>query len=149
MQYHEEAKQIWKSLVPESGQASTVQGELLRQIEKLRYEAQDNGNINWDTDFDYFCDFLSKTLSKEKQIPKEVRKQVINSLSTIKRYGQNTWKYNHGKITEEKFMKQNNGILAFAYVEDDLYDTVVDAIVLFSRANPEPISFTQRSDIHR
>jgi ankyrin repeat protein len=45
--YLETAKTIWKKLVPKSGQADTIQGELLRAIEKLRDEAQRNGNINY------------------------------------------------------------------------------------------------------
>jgi len=58
MKYFEEAKFIWKNYVPKSGQADTVQGELLRVIEKLRYEAQDNGNINWDDGFEMFCHYI-------------------------------------------------------------------------------------------
>jgi hypothetical protein len=41
---------IWESYVPKSGQAETVQGELLRSIEKLADEAQRNGNINFNPD---------------------------------------------------------------------------------------------------
>lgn len=45
--YFETAKVIWQKLVPKSGQAETVQGELLRAVEKLRDEAQRNGNGNF------------------------------------------------------------------------------------------------------
>jgi len=51
MKYFEEAKQIWVNYVPKSGQSDTVEGELIRAIEKLRYEAQNNGNVNWDQGF--------------------------------------------------------------------------------------------------
>lgn len=47
-QYFEECRIIWRNFVPKSGQADSLQGEMLRQIEKLRYEAQNNGNINWE-----------------------------------------------------------------------------------------------------
>ena len=43
MNYFEEGKQIWKSFVPKSGQAETVQGELLRAVEKL--SARDKNNV--------------------------------------------------------------------------------------------------------
>lgn len=46
--YFDECKYIWANYVPKSGQAQNLQGELLREIEKLRCEAQDNGNMNWD-----------------------------------------------------------------------------------------------------
>ncbi len=35
----------------------------MRQIEKLRNEACDNGNINWDDNFSWFCDFIGDTLN--------------------------------------------------------------------------------------
>lgn len=54
LKYLEECKFIWKNYVPQRGQSDVLQGELLREIEKLRCEAQDNGNINWDEDFEFF-----------------------------------------------------------------------------------------------
>jgi hypothetical protein len=45
---HSVAIWIWRHMVPKSGQSGTVQGELLRAVEKLRWEAQSNGNINRD-----------------------------------------------------------------------------------------------------
>src|SRR5689334_16771150 len=56
------ASWIWHHLVPESGQASTVQGELFRAVEKLRWEAQENGNINWDDGFLRLLTYLETTL---------------------------------------------------------------------------------------
>ena len=60
-QYFEECKFIWQNFVPKSGQARNLQGELLREIENIRCEAQDNGNVNWDDDYSlkdtvgYYC----------------------------------------------------------------------------------------------
>ena len=44
-------RRIWQEMVPEQGQSEWLQGELLRQIEKLRNEALGNGNINWDDNY--------------------------------------------------------------------------------------------------
>ena len=63
VKYFEEAKHIWQSQVPKSGQADTVDGELIRAVEKLRHEAQNNGNMNWDEGFEMFCSFLWETLN--------------------------------------------------------------------------------------
>jgi len=41
VKYFEEAKFLWKTYVPKKGQSETVQGELIRAIEKLRDEAQE------------------------------------------------------------------------------------------------------------
>ena len=61
-QYFEECKYIWQNYVPKNGRSYVMQGELLRQIEKLRYEAQDNGNINWSEELADYCDYIKETL---------------------------------------------------------------------------------------
>jgi hypothetical protein len=62
MQYFEEAQSIWKAYVPKSGQSQTVQGELLRAVEKLRDEAIRNGNMNWDDGFETLLRYLESHL---------------------------------------------------------------------------------------
>lgn len=114
MKYFEEAKFIWKNYVPKSGQADTVQGELLRAIEKLRYEAQDNGNINWDDRFEMFCDYIWSTLSSWGQFNVEILTEIQNDLDRIRNY-------------------------ANPYVKDDLYDRVTDYIMEWYLENKEPI----------
>ena len=65
MQYFNEAARIWRECVPKSGQADTIEGELLRAVEKLRDEAIRNGNTNWDAGFEILLSFLeSKLLDK-------------------------------------------------------------------------------------
>lgn len=46
-QYRNHAQYIWNEMVPSSGQASVVPGEMLRAVEKLRDEAQRNANANF------------------------------------------------------------------------------------------------------
>ena len=62
MDYLEQGKQIWKQFVPRQGQAETVQGELLRAVEKLRDEAMRNGNGNWDAGFEILLAYLEQHL---------------------------------------------------------------------------------------
>lgn len=62
MEHFDEAQRIWSTFVPPSGQAATVQGELLRAVEKLRDEAIRNGNKNWDAGFEILLDFLRQRL---------------------------------------------------------------------------------------
>jgi hypothetical protein len=59
MKRHEE---LWGRLVPNSGQADTVQGELIRVTSRLTDEAHRNGNMNWDDGHELWCDFLEATL---------------------------------------------------------------------------------------
>ena len=49
---------LWQLLVPGSGQAQTVQGEVVRLSGKLAREIIDNGGGNWDADFRKMLDAL-------------------------------------------------------------------------------------------
>ena len=62
VKYPDEARSLWQTSVPRSGQAATVQGELLRAVEKLRDEAQCNGNLNWNEDHQALIAYLQDTL---------------------------------------------------------------------------------------
>jgi hypothetical protein len=66
MQYFEEASRIWREYVPKSGQSDTIQGELLRSVEKLRDEATRNGNMNWDAGFELLICFVESKLLDKK-----------------------------------------------------------------------------------
>lgn len=65
LDYFEEARNIWQQFVPQAGQADTVQGELLRAVEKLRDEAIRNGNGNWDEGFRILSSYLKQHLLDE------------------------------------------------------------------------------------
>ena len=114
MKYPEEEKFIWQNYVPESGQADTVQGELLRAIEKLRYEAQNNGNINWDRKFKLFVTYIWTILGSWKNFSKETSTEIRNDLNRILDFD-------------------------YPYTEDDLYDRISDHIVEWYLENKEPI----------
>ena len=60
--YAEEKKDIWDQFVPPSGQSDTVQGELLRAVERLGDEAMRNGNINWGEGYRIFLSYLRQHL---------------------------------------------------------------------------------------
>ncbi|WP_230514013.1 ankyrin repeat domain-containing protein [Limnobaculum parvum] len=44
-------QELWERLVPSSGSADTVQGEVIRVTGRLSHEILDNGGANWDADF--------------------------------------------------------------------------------------------------
>src|SRR4051812_35368862 len=80
-EYLQTGKYIWKTYVPKSGQAETVQGELLRAIEKLADEAQRNGNINFNEDCHVvFISFIRQHLNDEKIFDKSTIKQINQDL---------------------------------------------------------------------
>jgi hypothetical protein len=100
---------IWRNFVPPAGQADTVQGELLRVVEKLAWEAQTNGNINWDSAFESLLDYLERTVTPA--LPSTWRKSVTSDLERLRDFDR-------------------------PYTDEDLYDRVRAAVVQFCRANP-------------
>ena len=114
MRYFEEARSLWQRYVPARGQADTVQGELIRAVEKLRDEAQRNGNVNWGAGYVILSGYI--------------RTQLIGS----------------GIFTGAaacEIAQDINRILDFEQPEtsDEPYDRLTDRIVEWSRAHPEPV----------
>ena len=56
--WRSEFSRLWKELVPATGQATTVQGELIRAVGKLTDEAYRNGNSNFDKGHRILCKYL-------------------------------------------------------------------------------------------
>ncbi len=139
MDYIKKANELWEAYVPESGQAATVQGELLREIEALRTEAQENDNINFDEDYAYFCDFILRTLKAARSSSYFKLFRISRALAAIKRYGTLAAQYNRGELGEQEFLALHKGRPAFAYHDNDLYDIVLEGIVDFCEANPHPL----------
>ena len=127
---------IWKNYVPKSGQADNLQGELLREIEGLRWEAQENGNINWDEDFAYFCDFISAALAGQPIFSDGEKEEIRFVMGRIKEYGTYARKANDGEIPYDDIDMEK-----IAYVEDDLYDIICDKIARLHIEYPEPIPY--------
>lgn len=120
--YYETAKIIWQKLVPKSGQADTVQGELLRAIEKLRDEAQRNGNGNFNKDcHGILIDYLRQNLADENIFNKETTTEINDDL--------------------DRLVKKNS-----PYMDDDIYDRITNRIVDWYLNNPTLVAH-KKNDI--
>lgn len=62
--YQNECDDLWQRLVPKSGSADTLQGELVRLIGKLADEYYRNENINWSDSFRNMTTCLETELSQ-------------------------------------------------------------------------------------
>ena len=122
--YTEIGRFIWQNYVPKSGQADTVQGELLRANEKLRDESQRNGNINWDQGHEILARFILETLQSSSDVPAEAKVQLERDILRI-------LDYEH------------------PYTEDDLFDRVEKVIFDWYLRNKEPIPRSKNPDLHR
>ncbi|MCJ8313801.1 MAG: ankyrin repeat domain-containing protein [Saccharospirillaceae bacterium] len=49
--WRKQFQKLWGELIPSSGYAQTIQGEVMRIADKVGYEINENGSINWDEDF--------------------------------------------------------------------------------------------------
>src|SRR4051812_31130532 len=77
---------IWKTLLPKSGQAAFVQAEILRAIEKLRWEAQNNGNINWDDRFEMLIDYIEEKLVSQSCFAAGAKKSIQKDLNRLREF---------------------------------------------------------------
>jgi hypothetical protein len=82
----DEQERLWNDLVPRSGQATTVQGELIRCLGRLTDEAYRNGNMNWDAEFVRMCEFVERTLSDPATFSGEQLDSIRDALRDIRDY---------------------------------------------------------------
>lgn len=123
MRHLEEARTLWQTYVPQRGQASTVQGELMRSVEKLRDEAQRNGNVNWGSDHEKLVAFLRGTLLDSELFESAAETEIESDIQRL---------------------------LDFEHpaTEDEPFDRLTDRIVEWSRAHPNPVLRDLDSELH-
>ena len=115
---------VWDHLIPESGQALTVQGELFRAIQKLRWEAQENGNINWDDCFVKLIDFLHENLVEKSELSKEIKSSIESDLTRLRDF-----------LPVDE-LQDDDDADQLPCVEDDLYIRLTKAAISFCRLRP-------------
>jgi hypothetical protein len=79
----DEQGRLWKELVPRSGQAPTVQGELIRCTGKLTDEAYRNGNTNWGPGFERMLRFVGSTLDDPLIFSPDERSTIRDAVTRI------------------------------------------------------------------
>jgi len=123
-EYFEKAKYIWQNYVPKSGQSDFVQGELLRGVEKLRDEAQRNGNGNWDDGHVILAKFIKNTLINSKCFDSNKKEEINADIDRLLDYDN-------------------------PYTEDTIYDKLCERIVDFFIQFPVPIKHIVNENLHR
>lgn len=76
--------ELWNLLVPGSGHAGTVQGEVVRISGKLAYELLDNGGINWDTDYNDLVKALYQYVCMGTPLPSDEQEEFCQLIKSIK-----------------------------------------------------------------
>lgn len=62
-------QELWKLLVPSSGSAATVQGEVIRISGRINDEIERNGGGNWDSDYRKMADAFLNHLGSAQSLP--------------------------------------------------------------------------------
>ncbi len=121
--FEQEYSQLWDALVPKTGYAETLQGELVRLIGCLSSEFYRNGNINWTWKNDNSYYDMARRLQAElcTHFTDE------NDVEAIQAY---------------MYQIIQNGITGcLLYLDgEDQYDKITDYVVLFCQQNAEPIA---------
>jgi len=124
--HNDEYKDLWNRLVPASGQADTVQGEVVRAIGRLASECYRNGNINWDAGFEMFVDFLKAQICDATVFDPDTLDSLSEDFEMIRDTGRS-----------EPDMNYEDG--------EDVYDRVVE----WCRDYPTPIALRKDPDQKR
>jgi hypothetical protein len=122
MEYPDEARSLWQTSVPRNGQAATVQGELLRAVEKLRDEAQRNGNINWNDSHQALIAYLRDTLLGSAVFDQAAALEIETDLDRLSRY-------------------------EYPEASDAPYDRLADRVIGWCRAHPKPLPHPPNPDM--
>lgn len=123
-EYRKIGQYVWRTYVPSSGQSVTVQGELLRAIEKLRDECHRNGNGNWDNGHEILARFILSTLTESVGVIASAKKQLRADIERILDFDS-------------------------PYLEDDLFDRVERLILDWCSAHRDPVPRAINPDLHR
>ncbi len=97
---------------------------MIRAIEKLAYEAQNNGNINWDSDFELLADYIENTLIESGVFDPQAKLEIQRDIDRIKDY-------------------------EYPVTEDDIYDCITERIVDWYLENKEPVKRDVNPDLTR
>lgn len=83
--WQKQFNELWDLLVPGSGSASTLQGEVIRIAGKLSYEILENGGANWDNEYKKLSLALADYLNKGNQLESHLKKEARNLAKGIAR----------------------------------------------------------------
>lgn len=67
--WDERHQELWELLVPSSGAADTIQGEVIRIPGKIRDELEGNGGVNWDADYKKMADAFLEHICSGVPLP--------------------------------------------------------------------------------
>ena len=83
--WQQQHKELWQLLIPSSGAAQTLQGEIIRISGRIGNELKGNGGINWDEDFKMMADQFLEFIKQGQQLSIEEIGEVQSIINEVKR----------------------------------------------------------------
>lgn len=114
--YQKEYDEIFDLLVPQSGEAESLQGELVRAIRKLESDYYRNGSANFFPSYQRLATFLRQRLSLKSIFDEETIAQIEEDIETMRQHGR-----------------------GFTGADENCYDRITDRVVEYCRARPNLI----------
>ena len=119
---------LFDELVPESGQAATQQGELIRSVNKLANDFVEDGFANWDAGYERLCAFAVSHLADGTFGP-QTSAGVRTDIEQVQRYGR-------GEDTGDHDLEA-------------AFDRLMQASVAWCQRHPEPIPHVPDPELKR
>jgi len=119
--------ELWAKFVPESGQAATVQGELIRAVGRMNDEFLRNGYANWDQGYEILSSFALARLT-DGTFGSTTTDGVKSDIDAIQRYGRGE------EVT---------------YEMEEAHERLCGAAVGWCVRHPEPLQHQKREDLKK
>ncbi len=114
--YQKEYDELFDLLVPQSGEAESVQGELVRAIRKLESDYYRNGSANFFPSYQRLATFLRQRLRLKSIFDEETMRQIEEDIEIMRQHGR-----------------------GLTGADENCYDRITDCVVEYCRARPHLI----------
>lgn len=106
--WEEQYEELWSFLIPSSGAAKTVQGEVIRIPGRVRDELDRNGGVNWDRDYRKMLQALPQYLSLGIPLSKQELEETKELIAQV-----------HGKDFDDEPRLDRLCQLALAWIKQN------------------------------
>ncbi|NOT98526.1 MAG: hypothetical protein HOO97_05465 [Sideroxydans sp.] len=131
--------ELWKTLVPESGPAETLQGEVLRAIGQLENEYGGMGFSNWGGYYDNFARFIATHLADKNIFCTYTVNVILSDIRALLSYAL-SFLYKLG-VVDKKPEYQNEILLNSVTDMDQIFERLHAVSVVWCERHPEPIPY--------
>lgn len=81
----EQHNELWELLVPSSGPAATIQGEVIRISGRIAHELDGNGGGNWDSEYKKMADAYLRFVQQGKPLPSNEMTEAEGVMTEVKK----------------------------------------------------------------